>query len=214
MIKAIIFDMYETLVTLKSDESFFGKDILRELNIEEEKFNLWYEKEYERTVGILSLKDLLTLILEENNIYSDKLLNRIIEKRYEARRIPFKNLHPSIIPMLKELKNEGIKIGLISNSFSEEVDTIKESLLFPYFDATCFSYEEHVMKPSDEIFERMISKLNLKYEECIYVGDGGSDELKAAKELGMKSLKANWYINRDLNFEGLDDPLKVLSYVK
>jgi len=36
-------------------------------------------------------------------------------------------------------------------------------------------------------------------EECLYVGDGGSDELKAAKEVGMNPVQATWYLQEGLN---------------
>lgn len=215
MIKAVIFDMYETLVTLNSDITYFGADISNDTNIPKEKFlDTWNSYEYDRTVGNITLKELLTIILKENNCYSDSLLNELVNKRYESRKLPFNNLHPEIIPMLDLLKEKNIKIGLISNSYNEERDTIKDSILFPYFNATCFSYEERIMKPNKDIFEKMVNKLNVSFSECIYVGDGGSSELEVATNLKMKALKANWYINRDLDFTNINSPMEVLNYVK
>lgn len=215
MIKAIIFDMYETLVTLKSDELYFDPQVFADENVDEKIIlDVWNSKEYDRTIGNTTLEDHITLVLKENGKYSEELFTYIFKKRYEARRIPFNSMHKDIIPMLKTLKDKGIKIGLISNSFSEEMDTIKESILYPYFNATCFSFEEHIKKPDPEIFRRIIEKLGVSYDECIYVGDGGSDELEAAKNLGMKALKANWYVNRNLEFVELNNPLEVIQYVE
>ena len=34
----------------------------------------------------------------------------------------------------------------------------------------------------------------MKAEECIYIGDGGSNELETARKLGMKAVQAAWYL--------------------
>lgn len=44
----------------------------------------------------------------------------------------FEHLHKDIIPMLSALKKKDIRIGLISNCFSEEAMVIKKSILYPY----------------------------------------------------------------------------------
>ncbi len=31
-------------------------------------------------------------------------------------------------------------------------------------------------------------------DECLYVGDGGNNELEAAEALGMKAVQAVWYL--------------------
>lgn len=43
-------------------------------------------------------------------------------------------------------------------------------------------------KPEPQIYKIAMEKMNCKPEECIFVGDGGSDELKGAKEAGMKTV--------------------------
>ena len=35
-------------------------------------------------------------------------------------------------------------------------------------------------------------------ETCFYIGDGGHDELIGAKSVGMKTIKAEWLLNRRL----------------
>lgn len=89
--------------------------------------------------------------------------------------------------MLSELKDKGILIGLISNCFSEEADVIRRSELFSYFDAVYLSYEQGLQKPDEEIYRRCMDRLGVKQEECLYIGDGGSNELEAARKLGMKA---------------------------
>ena len=49
------------------------------------------------------------------------------------------------------------------------------------------------MKPEKEIFYRCMNRLGVQPEECLYVGDGGSQELETACGLGMQAVQAVWY---------------------
>ena len=47
--------------------------------------------------------------------------------------------HSEIIPLFMALKEQDIKIGLITNCYFEERDVIKNSVFFDYFDSVCMS---------------------------------------------------------------------------
>ncbi len=194
MIKAVIFDMYETLITHYDSPLYFSMQMAEDAGIPVDEFQaLWMPTDTERTIGQLSFEQAITDILNRTGRYSDELLNHMAAKRIAIKEDCFKHLHYEIIPMLEELKSRGIKMGLISNCFSEEALVIRESVLLPYFDAVYLSYEQGVKKPNPEIFERCINELQVAAEECIFVGDGGSQELEASDSLGMKPLQATWY---------------------
>lgn len=97
--------------------------------------------------------------------------------------------------MLQKLKGSGYFIGLISNCSSEEVTVFKESSLYPFFDVVILSYEVGMMKPESSIYLECLHRLNCSANECLFVGDGGSDELNGANKVGMKSIQALWYKN-------------------
>lgn len=222
MKKAVIFDMYETLITLFRSPLYFGAQMAQDAGIAEEQFlPMWRATDDDRTIGKLTLEEVLTCILEENNCYSEDILNKIVEKRVEAKRVCFEHLHEEIIPMLVKLREKGIKIGLISNCYSEEAMAIRESILFPYFDAVYLSNEQGMKKPDKEIFNRCMNELAVSAEECVYVGDGGSYELETAESLGMKAVQAVWYLKQGTTqptgrmdgFEHAETPLEVLKYL-
>lgn len=222
MTRAVIFDMFETLITHYRSPLYFGAQMAADAGISEEKFQaLWRPTEHDRTIGTVTLEDVLEVILKENGCYSEKLLLEIAGKRIAAKEECFRNLHPEIIPLLSKLKEEGFLIGLISNCFSEEADVIRRSVLFPYFDGVYLSYEQGVQKPDEEIFRRCMQGLAVEAEECLYVGDGGSQELEAAAKLGMKAVQAAWYLQegstqpteRKRDFLQMEAPLDVLHYL-
>lgn len=195
MIKAVIFDMYETLITLFNSRVYKGKQIAADMNIPEETFReIWDPSDDDRTLGNISFEEIIEKILRENSIYDRELYDRIILNRYMCSSEVFSHKHPDIIPMLKALKDKGIKTGLITNCYLEEKDAIIKSDLYDLFDAICMSCDVKLKKPDIRIYELCAGKLNVKPEECLYVGDGGSNELSAAITAGMKPLQATWYL--------------------
>jgi putative hydrolase of the HAD superfamily len=79
-------------------------------------------------------------------------------------------------------------LGLISNADVMEVATWSESPLAGLFDAEVFSCVAGCVKPEPEIFHQCLRQLRLTPGECLYVGDGGSDELTGAKNIGMPTV--------------------------
>ena len=225
MIKAVIFDMYETLITHYHEQGplYFSKEMSEDARIPLERFQaIWRGTEKERSTGLLSLEGVIERILKENNCYSEEVFQTIIHKRILIAENPYSHLHPEILPMLAKLKENGLKIGLISNCFSEEAEVIRRSSIFPYFDAVCLSYELGVQKPDAKIFEKCVEMLQVKPEECIYIGDGGSNELEASKAFGMTAMQATWYLKegtfqpskRKAEFVQLENPLDVLKVIQ
>ena len=221
--KAVNFDMYETLITLFESPIYFGTQMAADIGLPVDVFrSVWDAMEEDRTVGKIAMEEALEIILEKNQCYSEETLKKEAAKRVAAKRECFRHLHPEIIPMLSELKKRGIKLGLISNCFSEEAMVFRESILMPYFDAVYLSYEQGIQKPNKEIFMRCMNELEVTPQECVYVGDGGSCELETAETIGMKALQATWYLKegttqptgRKPNFLHLNTPLEVMEYIK
>ncbi|MBO5097034.1 MAG: HAD-IA family hydrolase [Agathobacter sp.] len=194
MIKAVIFDMYETLITQFESPLYYGTQMAEDVGLTPETFlPSWRRTEVERGTGKMTFEQSIELVLMEHKLYSNQLYHKIVDKRIAIQADCFQHLHEEIIPMLSELKEKGMKIGLISNCFSEEAKLIRESKLYPFFDVACLSYEEGIMKPEKEIFYRCMRRLGVQPEECLYVGDGGSQELETARGLGMQAVQATWY---------------------
>lgn len=198
MRKAVIFDMFETLVTHYRCPLYFGEQIAEDIGISNEEFQaMWGPTGEKRTIGLLTLEEALEEILRQHNCYSKDLLNRIVAKRIAVKQLCFENLDDQIVPMLEKLKQLNKKIALISNCFSEETGVIRQSSISQYFDRIYLSFEQGIQKPDPEIFMRCVRELNVAPEECLYVGDGGSEELEAAKQAGMTALQAGWYLTEN-----------------
>lgn len=204
MIKAVLFDMFETLVTHFESPVYMAKQICADIGITEQKFReIWDKTDEDRTLGKKSLEEVIEAILRANNCYSCELFEMIIEKRKQSKVECFNHIHSEITPMLTAIKEMNIKVGLITNCYFEERDVIQNSVLFDYFDAVCMSCELGLSKPDVAIFQKCTQALEVAPDECLYVGDGGSFELESAQALGMHPIQAVWYLK-----DGVNQPAK------
>lgn len=193
--KAVIFDMFETLVTLYSVPQYFGRNIAVDLGADiDEFYPLWHETEEARSKGKMDFEESLYWIGERTKYEHPERISEAVEKRHAFKTESLQKVEYRIVSLLRELKERGYKVGLISNCFLEEAEAIRASVLAPFFDAMILSCEQGVQKPEHEIFERCLAELAVEPEDCLYVGDGGSQELETARSFGMKTLQAGWFV--------------------
>lgn len=73
------------------------------------------------------------------------------------------------------------------------------------FDPLILSYETGFMKPEKEIYEKTLSKLKLKGEECVFIDDRGEHH-SSPEQLGMQTIvfKNATQLKQDLKNVGVD----------
>jgi len=222
--RAVIFDMYETLVTQLRSPLYYGTQIAQDLGLEPDAFlPLWRRTEEARATGKQTFEEVMEMLMRRWDIYTPEGHRRVVEKRICVQTDCFAHLHPQILPVLTELKRRNIRIGLITNCFSEEAKLIRESEMFAYFDAPCLSWELGVRKPDPAIYRVCLEKLGIPAEDCLYVGDGGSRELETAREMGMQAVQAVWYRQEAFEkyqaairpeFVQIPQPMDLLSWIQ
>lgn len=194
MIKAVIFDMFETLVSLFDGSTYFSEDIAADLGVEHALLRkAWHETEDARTLGKMTIEEGIGETLKKLGIYSERSVEIVAAGRWATLEDTFRDVSGESISLLENLHGKGILTGLISNCYSDEAKMIKSSPLYPLFDAVMLSYEQGVSKPDSEIYYRAAKELCVETKECLYVGDGGSRELFSAREIGMHPVQALWY---------------------
>ena len=148
MIRAVVFDMYETLITHYHSPLCFSMQLAEEAGIPLERFqSLWFPTDAARSTGLLTFEDALSGILRSCGVHSEARLRALVERREAVKRDCFQHLHGEILPMLDGLHARGLRVGLISNCYSEEAAIIRGSALYPRFDAAMLSWEQGVQKP-------------------------------------------------------------------
>ena len=107
------------------------------------------------------------------------------------------NIEETILQTLQAIRHKDIKIGLISNASSSEVQAWSDSPLAEFFDAVTFSFACGHVKPELPIYKTTLDSLGVAADQCLFVGDGGSDEHYGANSAGMKAVLTSQYIDND-----------------
>ena len=162
MIKAVIFDMFETLVTLFEGRTYFSENIAADLGIPPQDFRReWHATELARSTGVYSMEEGTAITLKNLGAYSEESVKLVARKRLEALGDTFSAIPKESIELLKKLREKGILTGLITNTFSDERDLIVASPLYPLFDVAMISYDTGLYKPDPAVFQAMIKALNV-----------------------------------------------------
>ena len=190
--KAIIFDLFGTLVDSYSIQGYnrLLTDMALALELPREDFSKqWRDTTYERGIGIFETTEesirYICNILKVST--SDENIRKCEQIRVETTR---KALTPKngAVDILKSLRGLGYKIGLITNC-SAEVPLMWKNTNFSYlFDVTIFSASAGMKKPDPQIYNLACEQMGVEPNECLYFGDGDSNELSGASQLGMDAV--------------------------
>ena len=209
MIRAVLFDLDGTLLDRdRSVEDFIGYQY--------ERLNKW--------VGHIPKKLYMTRFIELDNrgyVWKDKVYQQLVtefqitgvdwaylledyKSEFKNHCIPFPNLHH----MLGELRSNNLVLGIITNGYGQfQMDNIKALGIEAYFETILVSEWEGIKKPDSQIFSRALNQLNVPPFQSVFVGDHPENDVKAAKNAGMKSMwkrNSQWdqvdadYIGTDL----------------
>ncbi|ANC76278.1 hypothetical protein ABE65_005425 [Fictibacillus phosphorivorans] len=219
MVKAVFFDLYETLITEWKDGRKKAKYSIESLGIDKNIFKVEWDlrRELRMNGTYPDHQSVLRDILDSQGIVPNvEAIDRVHQERVAAKSIPFQEIDPQVIELLQTLKSNGLKLGLISNAAPEEVVAWETCKLADYFDEVIFSYEVRVAKPQKEIYQMACEKLGVTPKESVFIGDGGSDELRGATEAGMTALQATWFLptaisDRITGYPKLAKPQDLLS---
>lgn len=182
MIKLIIFDLCG--VIFHCEEPPFFRFFAKKYDLpigEVEKVYLETMKKAEE--GKIKVQEALSEFINHFNANEDpdKLLKVIIS---------FKKLNNEMLLLVKKLK-ERYKLAYLTNSSIELMRLSEEK--FPinqYFDFGLISEEVKVRKPDPKGFEIILSNLNIKPKETIFIDDSAKNMINA-ETMGINTIKFN-----------------------
>jgi HAD superfamily hydrolase (TIGR01509 family) len=119
---------------------------------------------------------------------SDERLREVLERRTQRFRDCFDNIPAANVAMLQRLRKAGLKLALLSNADVMDIASFRGSALAGLFDVEVFSCDAGCAKPEAPIYHACLEGLGLEAGECVFVGDGGSDELAGARAVGLRTI--------------------------
>jgi len=196
-LKAVLFDLGLTLTKTASFPEIyrtilarFGvtaslEDIVRAQNATEGEFDIaTYDesrrKEFWTNYNVSLLEK---LGIEENTVF---LAAQIDELWWECSHL---QVYSDVEPTLSQLKAKGLKLGLVSNGFKQDLDHILGELgLEKWFDVVVCIDSCNCAKPDKEIFLYALNELGVKASEALFIGDSVVHDYEGAFNVGIKPL--------------------------
>lgn len=211
-IQAVLFDLDGTLLDRDTSLLHFVKDQYRRYpelqTVEQDLFvqrfveldnhgYLWKDKVYQQLIQEFSIPNLGWSLLLDDYLYN-------FQQHCTG--------YPNLLTMLTELKNNGLKIALISNGYGQfQYDNFKALNIEPLFDEVLISEWEGLRKPDPAIFHRALTRLGVAAENAVFVGDHPDNDIRASREAGMKAVwKRNHQFVTDAEADAVIDDLAEL----
>lgn len=98
-------------------------------------------------------------------------------------------LRAEAVPTLAALRHRGIRTGVVSDCTHELPAFLPQLAVGPLLDVRIFSVQVGRCKPDAALYLAACRHLGLAPEQCLYVGDGGSQELSGAQRAGLTALR-------------------------
>jgi putative hydrolase of the HAD superfamily len=81
-------------------------------------------------------------------------------------------LNQPMIPVLKSLKEQGLRLVLLSNTCVTHIDWVRRNFsVLDEFDHLVLSYEAGAIKPEEGIYRAALAAIHCDPQECLYVDD-------------------------------------------
>ncbi len=188
MIKLCIFDMDGTLVDTLDTIAYFGNTTLEKFDIEPIP-----TEEYKLLVGNGS-RVLIERMLEFRGVQLDDCseIHKSYMDAYDKDFMYLTEAYDGVIPMLRKLKELGVKTAILSNKDDATAKKVSEDLFETGLIDLCLGAREgKALKPDPESVFEIVEDFGVARNECIYVGDTATD-IETAKNAGLYSIGVLW----------------------
>lgn len=187
-ISAVLFDLDDTLHNRSTSIKGFALHQYQKLLIDQVDENAFIDRFMKLDAhGYFSKAQLYPQILAEFHVTAvspDILLNDYAEHFHIHAR-----LMEGARELLKTLRSQGFKLGIISNGWTDfQYRTIDALGLREAVDTILISQAENIRKPDKRIFHRAAQRLNTSPDQCIFVGDNPTSDILGAQVASMRPI--------------------------
>jgi putative hydrolase of the HAD superfamily len=205
-IKAVLFDMFDTLMLIEHEHAFYDPSLRRAheflvqngVNVSFDVFRDAYieardalyaeaDAKMEEPHFNLRVADALKSLGYDYDVSSEMVSGATLAFCEEF--MNYVRIDENAEEVLRKLRGK-YKLGIVSNfAIPECVSKLLEKHeLDVFFDAVVVSGAINKRKPSPEIFEKALEKLDVDAENTVFVGDTVDADIQGAKSVGMRTI--------------------------
>ena len=189
MIKAILFDLDDTLLDRTTSLAEFVKAHYQRFKLDHVAYETYHHRFMELDQRGYAAKP---------QVFQSLIDDFAVPASVEALLADFEQgawnsctLLPDAADVLAELRIRGYKLGVITNGEDwSQMRKLRVTGLLPLVDLIVISGNEQVKKPDPLIFTRAAERLGVRPDECAFVGDHAHNDIYGAGAVGMKTI---WY---------------------
>ncbi len=182
-IKNIIFDVGKVLVSYESELFMerlgFDAKTREALNAAMFKNPLWLQED----AGVY-----------EKGAYLEKYIAGAPDYEEELR-LAYSRLGETVelydyaVGWVRELKEQGLKLFVLSNYSEHLLELTRDKMLFlPYMDGVVFSSQCKLLKPHSEIYEYLLSTYHIDASESVFIDDR-AENVEGAMACGIPAIQ-------------------------
>lgn len=192
MIKAVIFDLDDTLI---SEREYIASGYKYISSLLGQKYNKDEKHLYQLLMKLFneSPRNVFNRLLDEVKISYTQ--NEIIELVEEYRNhLPDIEFFEDVLPCLEVLKDKGIKTGIITDGYANaQRQKLKKIKAYDLFDEIIVTDEmgRGFWKPHPKAFEIMKKNLNIGFNEMVYIGDNPEKDFFISTIYPIKTYRIN-----------------------
>lgn len=144
---------------------------------------------------------------------------KIFEKHYEETMLDILPVYENIDELLEYLIKNNIKIAVNTNKMDSFAKPMIKKAFGDIFCDVLGEVEYFDRKPSPDGVNYLIEKMNVKKDECLYIGDSQVD-IKTAENAGIRCVSVTWgFVPKEVLKEynpifTADDPREIIDLIE
>jgi putative hydrolase of the HAD superfamily len=204
MIKAVFFDLFQTLVRYEPPREELLARALKDLGVEVDpealRHPLVAADEYiygemsRRPLGQRTQEEKMALYLRHQEIVLEQAGIRaapgLVEKllgMMQGQKLGLV-LFDDVAPVLADLKQRGFKLGLVSNVDADMSASFESLGLAEGLDVIVTPADAGASKPDPRIFQEALRRAGVRPEEAVFVGDQYNVDVVGARGAGLEGV--------------------------
>lgn len=201
-VKGVLFDFYQTLVEIQTDEK---KDALWELlagllsyrgaDAAPGELREWYEEAVRRSLSEnpetypeIDVGEVFSRLLQRAGVSASVELAGVAAQLFRLLSIERLELYPETQEVL-EMLSRTRRLGLVSDSqFPYLEPELRRTSLIGFFEAVASSSLLGYRKPDPRLFTTALARMNLSPDQVVYVGDSWERDMVGARNAGIQGI--------------------------